>query len=291
MPNSISEPIVHSGESQPLRALFNPLSALRNLWRHRELTLQIARRDVAGRYRASALGLLWSVINPLALLAIYTFVFAVVFKARWNVEGDESPWKFALYMFSGMLVFNLFAELVNRSPSLIADNANYVKKVVFPLEVFVVAALLSSLFSLCVGLGVWVAGWIAVMHAPPPLSVLWFPLVLVPVALVSLGAAWFLAALGVFVRDVGHAVALFTQMLFFATPIFYPIERVPEKFRFVLQLNPLSHAVEGARQLLTGQRSTPDFSVLLVSSAVGAVIALGGYAFFMKARRAFSDVL
>lgn len=291
MRNPTSEPIIHSGAGQSLRALLNPAAAVAALWRHRELTVQMARRDIAGRYRASVLGLLWSIIHPLSLLAIYTFVFAVVFKARWNVEGDESPWEFALYMFSGMLVFNLFAELVNRAPTLIADNANYVKKVVFPLEVFVVAALLASLFNLCIGLGVWVVGWIFVMQSLPPWTIVWFPVVLMPVALISLGVSWVLAALGVFVRDVGHAVLLLTQILFFATPIFYPIERVPEKFRVVMHLNPLSHAVDGARQLLTGQRAAPDLTILLISTALAAVIALLGYAFFMKAKRAFSDVL
>lgn len=284
--------VIRSAAGERVTTLLNPLAMLRNLWRHRELTCQLARRDVAARYRNSWLGFLWSIITPLMLLAIYTFVFAVIFQARWGAaDGPPEPHGvFALTMFCGMLVYNLFAEVANRSPALIVDNATYVKKVVFPLEVFVVAALITALFNLLVASGVWLAGWGLIMHTWPSWTLIWFPLVLLPICLVALGLGWLLASLGVFVRDVGHAVVLVTQILFFVTPIFYPISRVPEKFQTIMRLNPLTHAVEDARRVLM-YGGSPDWYFLAVSGLVSLPVALLGYAFFMKSKRAFADVL
>ncbi len=262
----------------------------RNLWGHRYLALQLARRDVAGRYRATQLGLLWSILTPLILLGIYTFVFAVVFKARWDVRNqNESRGEFALTMFCGMLLFNLFAEVVNRSPGMIVGVPNYVKKVVFPLEVFVVSGLLSSLFNLLVGLVVWGVG-MALILGLPPWTVLWLPVVLVPVCLMTAGLSWVLASLGVFVRDVGHAVVLATQVLFFTTPVFYRLEAVPPAYQRLLMLNPLTHAVEDARRVLMWSMP-PDWKWWFPSLGVSALLAVLGYALFMKSKRAFADVI
>jgi lipopolysaccharide transport system permease protein len=285
------EHVIRSPAGEPVARLLNPVTMARSLWRHRELTLQLAQREIIARYKHSWLGLLWTVITPLILLAIYTFVFAVVLKARWGAVGtEESRGVFALTMFCGILVYNLFTEVINQAPTVIVDNANYVKRVVFPLEVFVVAGLLVALFNLLVGSAVWLVGWGLIMQSWPNWTAIWFLPVLVPVALTTAGLAWVLASVGVFVRDVGHAVVLVTQLLFFATPIFYPISRVPEKFQLVMKLNPLTHAVEDARRVLMygGHPDWPSWAVLVV---VSGVVALLGYAFFMKSKRAFADVL
>jgi len=284
------ETVIRADAGRSVLSLVNPMLMARSLWAQRELIAQLARREIAVRYRNAWLGWLWAVLTPLVLLAIYTFVFAVVFKARWGEGPGETPAKFALTMFCGMLVFNLFAEVANRSATLLADNANYVKKVVFPLEVFVASALLSSLFNLLVSFGVWLIGWGVIMQTLPQVTVLWLPLVLLPICLVTLGVGWMLATLGVFIRDVGHAVLLFTQLLFFATTIFYPIERVPPKFQIVMRFNPLTHAVEDARRVMMDGLA-PDWRFFIIALLTGVVVTTLGYALFIKSKRAFADVL
>ncbi len=287
MPTTV---VVHTATPNPLRSWLAPQAAIRNLWTHRELTLQLAYREVINRYRASWLGLAWTALTPLVLLAIYTFVFAVVFKTRWGDSPDESKAVFALTMFAGMLVFNLFAEVSNRAPRLILDQPNYVKRVVFPLEILIVATVLAAVFNFLVGAGVWVLGWVVIMQTAPPVTLLWLPVVLAPVCLITAGLAWALAAVGVFVRDISHAVVLATQVLFFATPIFYSLERIPAPYRGLMHINPLTHAVVNARRVMMAGQA-PDPGYLAISLAFAAVLGLAGYAFFMRSKRTFADVI
>jgi lipopolysaccharide transport system permease protein len=272
--------------------LLNPLALARNLWSHRELALRLARRDIIGRYRSSWLGVLWAVVTPLAMLGIYTFVFAFVFTSRWNLDEavEEPKTVFAITMFCGMLVFNVFAEVVSRAPSLVADNPNYVKKVVFPLETLVVSSVLTALFTFAIGLGVWLAAWLLVQQTAPSATLLLLPVVLLPACLLALGCGWLLASLGVFFRDIGHVIALLMQILFFATPIFYPIGRLPAQFQPVMRLNPLSPIVENARRVMM-HGLPPDWGGWAAGTLVAACVAVLGFAFFMKSKRAFGDVL
>ena len=291
------EQAVRSSKSIPLRAFLNPVAMVRSLWRQRELVSQLARRDIEGRYKAARLGLLWAILTPLCLLGIYTFVFAVVFKFRWSDDptAHESRGQFALTMFCGMLLYGLFSEVVNRAPQMIVANPNYVKKVVFPLEVFVVSGLASALINMLIGYGVWLAGWLLIERCLPPWTIVWMPVVLLPVCLTTAGVSWVLASIGVFVRDVGHAVILATQVLFFATPIFYSLQRVPQPWRRVLEINPLTHAIEDMRRIMMwkgmGDPPQPEWTWWIGMTAASAVIALLGYAFFMKSKRAFADVI
>lgn len=294
---------MHSGAGLRIRQLLNPLTLLRGLWRHRGLAVQMAGRDIAGRYRASLLGMLWAVVTPLILLALYTFVFSVVLKSRWGASAVEAPGDFAITMFCGMLVFNVFSEMLNRAPFLVVYNPNLVKKVVFPLEVLIPAALLAALFTLGVGLLVWLGGWFYVTHQLPPPTILWLPVVLLPVMLVSLGIGWVLAALGVFLRDIGHVMNLVSTVLFFTTPIFFRLENVrAEPYHTIIQLNPLTHAVEDARRVMMGEyywsllgqpggATHPDWAAWAPTLLISGLIAVLGYAFFVKSKRAFSDVL
>lgn len=282
--------VVHSGAGRPFLSYLNPLAMLRNLYAHRELTWQLAKRDVQIRYREAQLGLLWAVLSPLILLCIYTFVFSIVFAARWGDDPNESRGQFALTLFCGMLLFNLFGEVAQRSPYMVVSNPNYVKKVVFPLEVFPVSGLLSAMINMLIGYAVWLIGWGMIQRTLPPWTIIWFPLVLAPVCLTTLGVSWFLASLGVFLRDVSHAVVLGVQVLFFASPVFYSMERVKQPFRLVLEVNPLSHAIEDVRRILMhGQ--PPDWGWWIGSTAASVVLAVLGYTFFMKSKRAFADVL
>lgn len=269
----------------------NPLLALRNLWAHRDLAWQLAQREVAARYRASQLGLLWAVLTPLVQLAIYSTVFIVVFQTRWTGEhANETRGEFALAMFCGMLVYNIFAESVNRAPGLVVSHPNYVKKLVFPLEVLPVAALLTALTTFSIGLGVWLIGWLLLTQSAPPATILLLPLLLPPVCLLTLGVSWMLASLGVFLRDIGHVVTLAVQLLFFMTPIFYPADRLKPPFRIVLDINPLAHAIEMIRGAMMWG-SLPSPVVLLIAWGGSLLVAQLGYAFFVKSKRAFADVL
>lgn len=298
------EQIVHSGAGASLKALFNPLHAARNIWSQRELTVQMASREIAGRYRSSMLGMFWAVITPLLMLAIYTFAFSKILKAKWNPTSEaEATGDFAITLFCGMIVFNLFAEAINRSPSLIVSNPNLVKKVIFPLEVLSPATLLAGFFSLGVGIGVWLLGWVFVTHSLPSISLLWLPVVLAPLCLFTLGASWVLAALGVFARDIGHMVALVTQVLFFTTPVFFRLDTIKaEPFRTLIGLNPLTHVIEDARRVMMGDYylkmigasglpAQPEWTAWLINLVGSGFFALFGYALFMKSKRAFSDVL
>lgn len=281
---------VRSSTALPLAAYLNPLAMLRNLRAHAYLTWQMSKREVQARYRGTRLGLLWAVLTPLILLSIYTFVFAVVFRNRWGTDPDETRGHFALTMFCGILLYNIFAEVVARSPGMVVGSPNYVKKLVFPVEVFVPAGVITALINFLLGCGVWIVGWLLLKWTWPQPTLLYLPLVVLPVVLLALGMGWILASVGVFLRDVGPAVSLAVQMLFFLTPIFYRLEVVPQPYRTFIALNPLAHAVEDVRRVMMFGEPPAWvwWSFAVVASGALAVL---GYAFFMKSRRAFADVL
>lgn len=265
-----------------------PVEMVTSLWRNRSLIHASARREVLGRYRGSALGLLWSFFNPLFMLAVYTFVFSEVFKARWSA-GSESKGEFALVLFAGLIVFNLFAECVNRAPGLILANSNYVKKVVFPLEILPFVVLLSAFYHALISLVVWLVAYLFFFGLPHT-SILLLPLVILPFTLFIMGLSWILASLGVFLRDVSQFVSLVTTTLLFVSPIFYPTNALPESYRSLLYLNPLTPVVEMTRDLLYwGKLPNPD--LLVAYWFVTVVIAWLGFAWFQKTRKGFADVL
>ena len=266
----------------------SPVEMFASLWRNRELIKASAKREVLGRYRGSFLGLLWSFFNPLFMLAVYTFVFSVVFQARWG-GGSGSKTEFALVLFAGLLVFNLFAECINRAPGLILSNTNYVKKVVFPLEILPFVALLSALFHTLISLGVWLIAY-TLFFGIPHLTVFYLPLVLLPFCLFLMGLSWALASLGVFLRDVSQFIGLLTTALMFLSPIFYPATALPEDYRRILYLNPLTTVVEQTRDVLFWGK-TPDLFMLGIYCVVTLGIAWLGFAWFQKTRKGFADVL
>jgi lipopolysaccharide transport system permease protein len=286
----LTDTVVHTPLGRAFRSFLNPVAMSRNLWSHRSLMWQLAKRDLLVRYRQTKLGLLWSVLTPLLMLAVYTFAFAVVLGARWSRDSQESKAQFALIMFCGLLLYNLFAEVVVRAPGMVVGCPQYVKRVVFPLEVLVPAGLITALINMLIGYVAWLVGWFLLNHTLPHPSAAWFPLVLLPVCLITVGLGWLLASLGVFLRDVGHAVQVLLQIMFFATPIFYSIESVKPPYRLALQVNPLSHAVEDARQVLMWG-GTPNWYWWAFTMIAGGLLAVLGYAFFMKSKRAFADVI
>lgn len=267
----------------------NPLALASRLWTARGLIAQFTRREIEGRYRSSMLGLAWSFINPLALLLVYTFVFGVILRQRWPGLPAEGLGQFGLVLFAGLIAFGIFSECVGRAPGLIVSTPNYVKRVVFPLELLPVSVLGSALFHAVISLAVLLVAHLA-LGGPVRASWLLIPIVLAPVVFLSLGLLWTFASLGVFIRDLGYSVALVVQILFFLTPIFYPVEAVPSAFRSVVNLNPLSSVIAALRVAIFGGPLTV-WPALLASTAVGLFVMLLGYAWFMRTRRAFGDVI
>ncbi len=260
----------------------------RSLWSHRQLIVRMSQREVIGRYRGSVLGLVWSFLTPLFMLAIYTFVFSVVFRARWGT-GDESRTQFAVVLFAGLIVHTLFTEVINRAPQLILGNVNYVKKVVFPLEILPVVQLSAAFFHFLVSVGVLLAAKL-VFTGSIPLSSLLLPAVILPFMALTLGLAWGLASLGVFARDVGQTIGLITQVMLFMSPVFFPIESLPAALRPWMQLNPLTFIIGQVREVLVWGHG-PNWSGLLLYSLVSVAVAWLGFAWFQKTRKGFADVL
>lgn len=272
-----------------LRRLLNPLLPIRQLWGHRELIWQMTSREVSQRYRGSYLGMLWSFITPLLMLAIYTLVFSVIFKARWRADVEMPPGEFALTLFAGLAAFNLFGEVINRAPALVFTVPNYVKRVVFPLEILPLVAVGSALVNSLIASGLVLVGDLLIFRHLS-VTVFLLPLAYAPLVLLSLGLAWLLASFGVYVRDVGHGIAIVVQMLFFLSPVFYPASAVPEALRGLLFLNPLTVILTTFRQtLLWGE--IPDWGAWAALTAATAAVALLGYWWFMSTKKGFADVM
>lgn len=265
-----------------------PSEIVASFWYNRSLLKASIKREVLGRYRGSVMGILWSFIHPLFMLIVYTFVFSVVFKARWGGGGDSKT-EFALLLFAGLLVFNLFAECINRAPGYVVGNPNYVKKVVFPLEILPWVGLGAAFFHSAVSLGVWLIAYV-MFFGLPHATVLYLPLIVLPLALFIMGLSWALASLGVYLRDVGQFISLLTTVLMFISPIFYPASALPEAYRSLLYVNPLTPVIEQTRDVLFWGKA-PDFTMQGIYLIASSIVAWLGFAWFQKTRKGFADVL
>ena len=278
-------------QSRPVAYYLRPDHIPRTLWRHRQLIGQLVKRNLLVKYRGSVLGILWSLLMPLIMLAVYTFAFGVVLQAKWGGGGDESKVRFALMLFCGLLLFNIFAETATACAAIVVAHANYVKKVVFPLEILPVVALGTALVQGLISSVVLLAGILLFEHRVPP-TIGYFPLTFIPLLLLCLGLGWFLASLGVYVRDVGQAIAVVMQILIFMTPIFYTVGALKDhpELQFAMRLNPLTIVVENAR-LTVMRDQPPEWLWLGIVTGVSVVLMQLGYAWFMKTKRGFADVL
>jgi lipopolysaccharide transport system permease protein len=235
------------------------------LWRARSLVGQLVRREIEARYRGSMGGIAWSLVTPIVMLGIYTYVFSIIFRARWG-EMAVSRVDFAVLLFAGLLVYGIFSECALAAPRQVTDNPNFVKKVVFPLEFLSVVTLASALFHFAAGLAVLLAFCLA------------------------LGTSWLFAALGVFLQDLRHFVALVTSALLFLSPVFYPLTAVPEHLRGLVRLNPLSLAIEHLRAVVVFGR-VPDLPEWGANLAFGLAVAAAGYWWFQRSRPEFADLV
>jgi len=234
------------------------------------------------------MGLAWSFFNPVLMLAVYTFVFSVVFKARW-AGGSESKTEFALVLFAGLIIYNLFAECVNRAPGLIVSNVNYVKKVIFPLEILPIVAFGSAVFHFLISVIVWLAFYL-LFFGVPPATIILLPIILLPLVLLTLGISWLLASLGVYLRDVSQIIGVVTTVLMFLSPIFFPISALPEQYRPFMQLSPLTFVVEQSRAVMIWGELV-NWQTWLIQVVLSINIAWLGFALFQKTRKGFADVL
>lgn len=260
-----------------------------SVWRHRQLIAQMTRREVVGRYKGSVMGLAWSFFNPVFMLLVYTFVFSVIFQSRWGIGNEESKTQFAVVLFVGMIMHGLFAEVLNRAPSLILANVNYVKKVVFPLEILPVIAMGAALFHSSVSVGVLVTVF-GLFNGYLHWTILFIPLVLLPLVTLTLGLAWMLASVGVFLRDVGQTIGIGTTVMLFLSPVFYPVTALPEEFRPWIMANPLTFIIEQAREVLIWGHP-PNWIGLGAYLLAALVVAWAGFVWFQKTRTGFADVL
>jgi lipopolysaccharide transport system permease protein len=260
-----------------------------SLWRNQGLIKTSIRREVLGRYRGSFIGLFWSFVNPLLMLTVYTFVFSVIFPSRWGTDASASKAEFALVLFAGMIVFNIFSECINRAPNAIISNPNFAKKIIYPLEILPAVNLGAALFHAAMSSMVWIITYV-VFIGFPHVTILFLPLVLLPFCLLLLGLTWTISSLAVYLRDVGQLVGIITTILMFLSPIFYPASAVPEAYRFLVYINPLTLAIEQVRDVLFWG-NTPDWNVLFSYSMTSFITAWLGFYWFQKTRKGFADVL
>lgn len=256
------------------------------LARHRYLVLQMVRREIMARYQGSILGAGWGLLSPLLILGAYTFVFRTVFKTRWP-GGSDSTGEFVLQMFAGLLIFNLFAEVLNRAPRIVLEQPNLVKRVVFPLETLSWVAVGAVMFNAVIALVILLGATVGLgSHLTP--WMLATPIVLACTIPVLLGFCWLLSGLGVFLRDIGHVIGPAVSLLLFVSPVLYPTSALPRFLTNLLWLNPLTIPIESMRQLVI-KGVSPDWGALAAYTALGLLFAFLAHRLFDRIRPAFAD--
>jgi len=266
------------------RVVWRPLFQLPGRF---ELIMSLARRDLVARYKGSVLGVVWAILTPIVMIAIFTFLFAGVFGARFGARG--SSWDYALYLFCGLLPWTMFQETVQRSATTIVEHANLVKRVVFPLETLPVAQAFSALGNQLFGTAALLLATV-IIQRQLHVSVLWLPVLLIPQLVATLGAAWLVASLGVFLRDMAQGITLVLMAWMYLTPIIYPESIVPEHFRPFININPFTPLVRSYRRIFL-ESSAPDWPGLAYFTAIALMIFLFGYWWFARTRKSFADVV
>jgi lipopolysaccharide transport system permease protein len=266
------------------RAVWRPLWELP---RRFDLILSLARRELAARYKGSVLGVVWAILTPIVMIAIFTFIFAGIFKAKFGI--DHSHWDYALYLFCGLLPWNAFQESLSLSANAIVNSANLVKRVVFPLETLPVSQTLAALANQMFGTAALLLAIVIIRHELH-WTTLYLPLLLIPQLLLTLGGAWLLASLGVFIRDIAQGVSLVLMAWMYLTPIIYPETILPEAYRPIVNLNPFTPLIRSYRRIML-DGSGPDWLGLAYFSVFAVVVFVLGYWWFARTRKNFADVV
>lgn len=256
--------------------------------RHRALALELTRRDIQGRYRGASFGLLWSLISPFLLLLVYTLAFGFILKSRWPGSSGSTT-EFALILFAGLTVHAFFAECLVRAPLLVVGRSAYVKRVVFPIEIFGWTTVFAAAFHMVMNLvvllvlNVW---WSGEMHV----TALLLPVVLLPLIVLSVGVVWLVSALGVYLRDIGQVAGVVATAMLFLSSAIVPLDSIPESYRIVFELNPLTLIIDQVREVVIWGR-LPDWNALSMYSVVACVFTVSAYGLFRRLRTGFADVL
>ncbi len=268
------------------RKLLKP--SLLDAIRHRHLIIRLVHREIVARYKGSTLGIAWAVLVPILSLSVYTFIFTRVFKGHW-VGAESRLGDYSLRMFCGLLIFNFFAEAITRAPRLILDNASYVKKVVFPLDVLAIVCVGSALVNGFIGFFVFLAFYL-VSTGFPPLEMIFIPIILAPLALFTVGLVWILSSLGVFLRDIQHVVSVAISLMLFLTPVFYPLSALPDVARKVALFNPVAISIEACRSLIFSGALMNKWELVFASIISLGTFIVGNW-WFSNTRRGFADVI
>ncbi|MEG0577648.1 MAG: ABC transporter permease [Bacilli bacterium] len=262
---------------------------LKKIYHYRELLFQLTYRDVTARYKGSYLGITWALLNPLVMLGIYSFIFITIFDLRWGLDNNNNKTLYTLMIFSGLVPFYIFSESINRSITVLSSNANYVKKVVFPLELLPISTVFSIVINNMFGLFLLIVGKLIFLDTAN-WTMIYIPLILIPLVLLSMGLSLALSALGVYIRDLVHAVGLIVNILFYMSPIFYDSSIVPEPFNSFINLNPLTSIITQIRNvILLGQPL--DLNSYIITFVGSILVFITGIGIFKYFRRGFSDVL
>lgn len=254
-----------------------------------DLFRQSLKREILQKYRGSYLGVLWNFILPLVMMLVYSFIFGVVFKARWDMQVSSSNAEFAVILFVGISLYSVFSETVSVAPTLITSNANYVKKVIYPLEVLSMTGIGGTLVQLMFNLVVILVAKVIIIGRFDAM-VLLFPLVLIPLLFLTLGISWLLSAIGVYIRDMRQAATIITLVFGYATPVFFPLTSVPKNLQWIMEINPMTTIVNSAREVLI-YGAFPNWVALGIVFIVSYAIMLAGFYFFQKVKPGFADAM
>lgn len=261
---------------------------LKILYKNSYLLKQLVKKDIQQRYQGSVLGMLWSFLVPILMLIIYTFVFSEVFQAKWDIDTSDK-YQFALVLFCGLSAFNMVGEVMNRSTGLIAANTNYVKKVIFPLEMLPVVVTFSALFNCVISFLILIAAKL-VLYQNVSITLYMIFLAMIPLIIMSVGLSLFISAISVYLKDVGNFISVLVAVLMYMSPVFFPLSAVPESFRGICEANPMTYIIENFRNVVLYGKSL-DWQFFGISCAVALGIYLLGKVVFMRAKEGFADVL
>lgn len=273
----------HVRQSHSLTRLAN------TLWTNRTLIGNLSKREIQGRYKGSAFGSIWSILNPLLMLSVFTFVFGEIFQSRWPGAKETGGISFAAALFTGLVLFNFFSECIGRAPTLIVSNPNYVKKVVFPIEVLPIISMISALFHLGTSYLVLIV-LIAFSEWGLHIGSMQAAIILIPLTILISGLSWLLAALGAYLRDIGQIIAPILTGTMFLSPIFYQLSSIDQKFHWLFTINPISFPIEQMRNAVLYNKPI-DWFGYWIYFAIALIVAKAGYYVFQKTRHGFSDVL
>ncbi|OBU42445.1 ABC transporter permease [Photobacterium damselae] len=256
---------------------------------HKQLFVQMVKREIASRYRGSSLGMFWSILNPLLMLSVYTFVFSIVFKAKWGGGDGETESSFAVILFAGLMIHGFLAEVLLLSPNSISGNSNYVKKVIFPIEILNLVNVSAALFNLFISVVVLIA--IAIITGTKiHYTIIYAPLVLAPLVVLSIGVGWLVSSLGVYLKDINQLMGVITSVLLFISPVFFSLDNIPAEFKQMVFFNPLTIIIEQFRGAVLWGR-IPDFYQLTIYTLIAITFTVISFFIFSKLKKGFSDVL